>query len=44
VHVHPHLLYSYGEDAEDEENLDDNEAGIDAPAVSGCAGYSDFWL
>ena len=34
------LCRRYGEDAEDEENLDDNEAGIDAPAVSGCAGFS----
>ncbi len=42
MHVRPHLLFSYGEDAEDEEILDDNEAGIDAPAVSGCAGSSDF--
>jgi hypothetical protein len=32
------LLCSYGEQEQDEENLDDDEAAFDAPAVSGCAG------
>jgi hypothetical protein len=32
--------FSYGGEEEDEENMDDNEATIDAPAVSGCAGRS----
>ena len=32
--------FSYGGEEEDEENMDDNEAAIDAPAVSGCAGRS----
>ncbi len=31
-------LCSYGQQEQDEENLDDDEAAFDAPAVSGCAG------
>jgi hypothetical protein len=31
---------SYGLEEEDDENLDENDDAIDAPAVSGCAGLS----
>jgi len=40
VFIHNFCQYSYGGEEEEEENMDDSEAAIDAPEVSGCAGWS----